>query len=123
MTKILDIVHRLTKARNRLGASALTPIFFFQKFYFFIIMLKPFKLHKKCPYAEFFWSVFSCIRTENGETRRISSDVGRMRTRKTPNMDTFYAVSLTSTNVDFDIFSLILVTILSWSNNLQQNRK
>ena len=31
-------------------------------------------LHEKCPYLEFFWSAFSC-----------------MRTRITPNTDTFYA--------------------------------
>ena len=31
-------------------------------------------LREKCPYSEFFWSVFS-----------------RIRTRKTPNMGTFYA--------------------------------
>ena len=38
-------------------------------------------LRKKCPYSEFFWSVFSRIRTE---CRKI-------RTRKTPNTDSFYA--------------------------------
>ena len=36
---------------------------------------------EKCPYSEFFWSVFSPIRTEYGKTR----------TRKKPNTDTFYA--------------------------------
>ena len=30
------------------------------------------KLRKKCPYSEFFWSVFSRIRTEYGEIFRIS---------------------------------------------------
>ena len=25
--------------------------------------------HCKCPYSEFFWSAFSCIRTEYGEIR------------------------------------------------------
>ena len=29
-------------------------------------------LGEKCPYSEFFWSVFSLIRTECGETRSIS---------------------------------------------------
>ena len=37
----------------------------------------------KCPYSEFFWFVFS----------RIQSEYGKIQTRKTPNMDTFYAVS------------------------------
>ena len=29
-------------------------------------------LHEKCPYSEFIWSAFSCIRTEYGEILRIS---------------------------------------------------
>ena len=29
------------------------------------------RLRKKSPYSEFFWSVFSCIRTEYGEIRSI----------------------------------------------------
>ena len=32
-------------------------------------------LCEKCPYSEFFWSVFSRIRTEYGEIRRISPNV------------------------------------------------
>ena len=39
-------------------------------------------LSEKYPYSEFFWSVFSRIRTEYGE----------IWTRKTANTDTFYAV-------------------------------
>ena len=42
-------------------------------------------LHEKFPYSELFWSVFS----------RIQSDCGKMRTRITPNMDTFYAMEVT----------------------------
>ena len=42
-------------------------------------------LRKKCPYSELFWSVFSRIRTEYGEIRK-------MRTRITPNTNTFHAV-------------------------------
>ena len=38
------------------------------------------KLLDKCPYSEFFWSVFSCIQSE----------CGKIRTRNTPNMDTVY---------------------------------
>ena len=37
---------------------------------------------KKSPYSEFFWSLFSRIRIE----------YGKIRTRKTPKTDTFYAV-------------------------------
>ena len=43
----------------------------------------------------FFWSVFSRIRTEYGDLRvhlRIQSECGKIRTRKSPNTDTFYAV-------------------------------
>ena len=36
-------------------------------------------LGQKCPYLELFWSLFSHIRTEYGQ----------IRTRATPNMDTF----------------------------------
>ena len=35
--------------------------------------------HEKCPYSEFFWSVFSRIRTEYGEILRISPYSVRMR--------------------------------------------
>ena len=42
-------------------------------------------LHEKFPYSELFWSVFS----------RIQSDCGKMRTRITPNMETFYAMEAT----------------------------
>ena len=38
----------------------------------------PYSLREKCPYSELFWSVFSRI--------------PKMRTRITPNTDTFYAV-------------------------------
>ena len=36
-------------------------------------------LRKKCPYSELFWPVFSSIRTEYGETLRISQYLVRMR--------------------------------------------
>ena len=39
-------------------------------------------LREKCPYSKLFWSVFS----------RIQSECGKMRTKITPNTDTFYAV-------------------------------
>ena len=48
-------------------------------------------LPKRCRWSEFFWSVFSCIRTVY-ENIRIHSECGKIRTRKTPNMDTFHAV-------------------------------
>ena len=39
-------------------------------------------LREKCPYLELFWSVFSRIRTK----------YGKIRTRITPNMNTFYTL-------------------------------
>ena len=52
-------------------------------------------LRKKCPYSELFWSAFSRIRTEY-EWYRVSlciqSECGKMRTRITPNTDTFHEV-------------------------------
>ena len=49
-------------------------------------------LREKCPYSELFWSLFSGIRTEYGEILHIQSKCGKMRTRITPNTDTFNAV-------------------------------
>ena len=45
------------------------------------IYLRKESLREKCPYLEFFWSVFS----------RIQCECGKIRTRKTPNTDSFYA--------------------------------
>ena len=59
-------------------------------------------LRKKCPYLEFFWSIFSRIRTEYGErylvSLRIQSESGKIRTRKSPNTDTFHAVFVFTIN-------------------------
>ena len=41
-------------------------------------------LREKCPYSEFFWSVFSHIRSEYGEILRISSYTVRMRGKYGP---------------------------------------
>ena len=43
-------------------------------------------LHENCSYSELFWSVFSRIRTAYGEIL-----CGKIRTRLTPNTETFYA--------------------------------
>ena len=62
-------------------------------------------LSEKCPYLKFFWSLFSRIRTEYVEIRvslPIQSEYGKIRTKKTPNTDTFYAVLTNSSyNVSF----------------------
>ena len=46
------------------------------KHYFFDFLKK--KLSKKCPYSEFFWSVFSLVRTEYKEIHSISPYSVRM---------------------------------------------
>ena len=60
-------------------------------------------LRKKCPYSEFFWSVFSRIWTEYGEILSISLysvRMGKMHTRKCPNTDSvmFSAVQCHQSN-------------------------
>ena len=54
--------------------------------------------HKKCPYLEFFWSVFSQIRTEYGEIRSISPFSVRMR-ENTDQKNSEYGHFLRSINV------------------------
>ena len=59
-----------------------------------LVTVQEISLHEKCPYSEFFWLVFSRIRTEYREIPRISSDLVRLREntdQKTPNTDTFQA--------------------------------
>ena len=56
-------------------------------------------LYEKCPYFEFFWSVFSRIRlnTERyGVPLLIQSKCEKIRTRKTPNTDTIHTVCHTT---------------------------
>ena len=50
-------------------------------------------LREKCLYSEFFWSVFSRIRTEYGDLR-IHSECRKIRTIKALNTGTFYEVPL-----------------------------
>ena len=53
-------------------------------------------LRRNCPYLELFWSTFFHIWTEYGDSvsLRIQSECWKMRTRKTPNIDTFHAVAV-----------------------------
>ena len=48
-------------------------------------------LRKKCPYSELFWSAFSRIYSVS---LRIQSECGKMRTRLSPNTNTFHPVWL-----------------------------
>ena len=52
--------------------------------------------------TKFFWSVFSLIQTE-GVSFRIQSECGKISTRKSPNTDTFRAVSIS-----------VLIVWISW---------
>ena len=64
-------------------------------------MVLSFTLRGKRPYSKFFWSVFSHIRTEYEEVSlRIQSNCRKIRTRKTPNTDTFHAVLLPVGTID-----------------------
>ena len=59
-------------------------------------------LREKCPYSELFWSAFSRICAEYGQF-----ECGKIRTGKTPNTDTFYAVLILSEEISDDMcFSL-----------------
>ena len=53
-------------------------------------------LREKCPYSELLWSVLSCIRTEFEEISispySVQMQEIKIRTRITPNTDTFYPV-------------------------------
>ena len=49
-------------------------------------------LREKCPYLKLFWSLLSRIRTEYGVYLRIQCKCGNIRTKKTPNTNTFHAV-------------------------------
>ena len=61
---------------------------------FFLLLSLP----EKCQIRSFFWSVFSRIRSEYGEIRRISPYSVRMREntdqKKTPYLNTFHVVYL-----------------------------
>ena len=54
---------------------------------------------KKCPYSEFFWSLFFCIQSE----------CGKIRNRKTPNTKTFHAVFENA--IDNQSFTTLLDTV------------
>ena len=54
------------------------------------IFYHKYTLHKKCPYSEYFWSVFFLIRTEYTPH---SIQMRKIRSRKNPNTHTFDAVT------------------------------
>ena len=78
----------------------------------------PLALHKKCPYSELFWSVFSrnwaeyreILRiSEYGELLRISTYSVQMRkntAKITPNTETFCAVNFSATFFSWSTFTM-----------------
>ena len=65
---------------------------FWERFYILIQKVRTGSLREKCPYLKLFWSPYSRIRTEYDEILRISPYwvlMRKMRTRITPNTDTF----------------------------------
>ena len=52
-------------------------------------------MRNKYPDSELFWSVFSRLRMEN-VSLRIQSECGKIRTKISLNMDTFYAVLMSA---------------------------
>ena len=59
-----------------------------------LISSKP-TFRKKCPHSDLFWSVFPTFGMNTERCRvsvRIQCECGKMRTRTTPNMDSFHAV-------------------------------
>ena len=69
--KVLDsIFFRFSFWKAKLVPAKLIQVF---------ISLFQITLREKCPYSGFFWSVFSCLRTEYGEMRSISPYSVRIR--------------------------------------------
>ena len=62
----------------------------------FLCLLRFVPLREKCRYSEFFWSIYSRIRTEYWDSCHLSvfcrNDQISVQIRKTPNKDTFRAV-------------------------------
>ena len=72
-------------------------------------------LRKNCPYSETFWSAFSRIQTEYGETLRISPYSVRMREnagKKILNTDTFHAACFYV--ISFSILQIHVSKIFFW---------
>ena len=83
-----------------------------------------YSLRKRCPYSESFWSAFSRIRTEYREIQSISPysvKYGKIRTRVTPNTDTFHALIrsylyFSNESLTTYFFSYLLISFLSFLN-------
>ena len=80
------------------------------------------ELCEKCPCSDLFCTACSRIRTEYreiGVSFRIQSECGKMRTRITPNTETFYAVSL---NEKLEVENRVLDEVNKKLRNALHNR-
>ena len=71
-------------------------------------------LRQKCCYWKFLWTVFSRMRLNAeryGVYFRIQSECGEMRTRKSPNADTFQAVQNSVHECCSDVFVVSFVLV------------
>ena len=60
------------------------------RFVYLFVGVRPLALREKCPITEFFWSVFSRIRTEYGDLRsKFCPNVGKYGPEKIPYLDSF----------------------------------
>ena len=80
-------------------------------------------LHEESPYSEFFCLYFptSGLNTERyGASLRIQSECGKIRTRKTPNMDAFHAVIITHKRInspEIELMEIVVIIRFSKSSN------
>ena len=78
-------------------------------------------LGEKSPYSEFFWSILSRILTDNGEILCISPyavQFGKIRNRKTPNIDTFPQCILFFLWMQLTYFRSILHLYVPWKHQI-----
>ena len=75
-------------------------------------------LHKKCPYSNYpdqYFPTFGLNMERHSVCLRIQSEYGKMRTRITPNTDTFHVVEVSSSiNAGWKIFNHA-TTLTNWS--------
>ena len=78
---------------------------------------------EKCLCLELFWSVFSSVQKilriifgKYSVSLRIQSKFRKIQTRKTPNTDTFHALS----NVNFSFDESILLAFFFWEHSVEK---
>ena len=76
---------------------------------------------KSVQIRSFFWSVFSCIRTEYRDLLRIQSDTGKYGSEKTLFLDTFHAVFWIPEWGGSYEFMLVRPSVCTSATNYSQN--